>query len=279
MRLLSIRIPMALPLVIVPEEDEAAVKRAALDELCALVPGLAALKSSIPGIGMQAFDSQLYLAVTLVPTPQLVLNLSPKDWGLGRVVELDPTVADQLTVKESIRLTQDLLADAGHGVPEALVDWLDRFEKVERRRATNRLRRELGRRYAISVFEQPEVVSLPEVQATTLEEESRSISMIVTDMKRNESFKAHHLQEVRDDDLPPMALDPREVWTFLRRGSSRSYAAGQRIHKSMESFQRVVVTGRLVTHVVTDSPIAMEVERVGLREYAPEDDAAQRRLP
>jgi hypothetical protein len=273
MKLLHIRIPMATPGAIVPDEESQSVKRAALEELCALIPGLSNLKSSIPGIGTQAFGDQLYLTVTLAPASQLVLKLSPEHWRMGRVVELDHTLVDQVTVKTSIQLTQDLLADAGHGIPAALSEWLEKFEKVERRRSANRQRRELGRRYEIVIFGEPEIVSLPTFEPTQLEEESRSISLIVTGMKGKRSFEASHLTELRDDDLEPITFDPRSVWRFLRFNAARTYDAGQHLHRSMETGQRIVVSGRFVSHVVTGAAIAMEVDCVHAQSQIPATQA------
>ena len=120
-----------------------------------------------------------------------------------------------------------------------------------------------GRRYEISDFDEPEIVSLPAVEPTRLEEQVRSISLIVTEMKGRRSFWADHLQELREDDIPPMNFGPHEVWTLLRLGYARTFASGQRLHRSMETGLRVVATGRLVTHIVTGSAIAMEVDRIG----------------
>jgi hypothetical protein len=261
-KLLSIRIPIAPAAAIVREEHEQAAKRAALNELYRLIPGLSKLKKTIPGLGTQAIGSQLWLTVMLVPTGQLELNLGDASRSLAQVVELDPAVVDQIAVKKSLQLTQDLLADAGHGLPEALKEWLDRLRRSDQGRAANRLRRELGRRYEISVFEQPEILSLPEIEPTRLEEGRRSISLIVNKMKGRQTFWADHLQEVRDDDHPPMIFDPRQLLVFRRLGESTTFAAGTRLHESMETGVRVVARGRFVTHIHLGTIIAMEVEAV-----------------
>ena len=120
MKLLSIRIPMAPPNAIVSQEQEQALKRDAYEELCGLIPDLSKLKGSIPGIGTQAFDNQLCQTVTLAATPQLSLQLSRNRAVLGRVVELDSTSVDRVVIKESIQLTQDLLAQVGEGLPKTL---------------------------------------------------------------------------------------------------------------------------------------------------------------
>lgn len=262
MKLLSIRIPMAVPGAIVPQEDELSVKRAAFAELCVLVPGLASLKNSIGRVGTQAFGNQLCLTITLVPTSQLTLKLSTDHWNIGRVVELDHTIVDQIVIKKSIQLTLDLLADASVGIPSALAEWHERFKHQEQRRTAGRLRRDLRRRYELSVFDQAEVMSLPELEATQLKNELCRISLVVKRMNGKKAFWADHLQEIRDDGHPPMTIDPREIWMFLRRGASLAYEAGTQIHRSMEKVQRIDVVGRIVIHVVTCAPVAMEVEHV-----------------
>jgi hypothetical protein len=247
---------------IVSHEQEPALKRAAYEELCGLIPDLSKLKGSIPGLGTQAFDDQLCLTVTLAEIPQLSLQLSNNRASLGRVVELEPTSVDQIVIRNSIQLTQDLLAQVGEGLPDALAEWLERFAHVERRRARNRLRRELGRRYEISVFDQPEVLALPHLEPARLEPQERSISLVVTEMYGRRSFQADHLSEVSMTDLQPLAFDPRQTLMLLRRGGSTTFDAGVRLHQSMESGMRVVVNGRMVIHAVSDSPIAMEVDQV-----------------
>ena len=262
MKLLNIRIPMAPPNAIVSQEQEPALKRAAFEELCGLIPDLSKLKGSIPGIGTQAFDNQLCLTVTLAATPQLSLQLSRTPASLGRVVELEATFVDQVVIRNSIQLTQDLLSQVGEGLPDALAEWRDRFVDVERRRTKNRLRRELGRRYEISVFDQPEVVALPDLQPTKLEPHDRSVSLIVTEMYGRRSFQADHLQDVTGSDLQPLTFDPRQTLMLLRRGRSTTFDVGALLHQSMESAVRIIVVGRMVIHAVSDSPIAFEVDQV-----------------
>ncbi len=189
---------MAPPGAFVSEHEWPALKRAARRDLYRLIPGLAELKGSIPGIGTQAIGDQDHLTVSLVAIPQMSLPLHSNRESLGRVVELEHTAVDQAVVRDSLQLTQDLLAQSGEGLPEALAELLQRFSSTERRHAANRLRRELGRRYVISVFDEPEVVALPELQPTGLEPEERSISLIVSEMEGRRSVKADHLQDVTD---------------------------------------------------------------------------------
>lgn len=263
MKLLNIRIPMAPPNAIVSREQDPFLKRAALEEMYGLIPGLAKLKGSIPGIGTQAIDGQLCLTLTLLAIPQLSLPLERHLAGLGRVVELESTSVDQRVVRDSLRLTQDLLAQAGEGLPEALAEWHERFSRAERDRARNRLRRELGRRYEISVFDAPEVLALPELQPTRLEPQERSIALVVTEMYGTRSFQADHLQDITNPELKPLRFDPRLTMMLVCRGNSMSYDASTRLHQSMYFRKPVVVTGRMVMHILHDSPIAMEVDQAG----------------
>lgn len=262
MKLLNIRIPMAPPDAIVSQEQEPLLKRAALEEMYGLIPGLAKLKGCIPGIGTQAIEGQLCLTLTLLAIPQLSLPLERHRAGLGRVVELESTSVDQKVVRDSLQLTQDLLAQAGEGLPEAVAEWLERFSRAERGRARNRLRRELGRRYEISVFDEPEVVALPELQPTRLESEERSISLFVTEMYGRRSFQADHLQDITGTEVKRLTFDPRQTLILIRRGDSMTLDAGVMLHRSIHSGTPVVAAGRMVLHVSCDSPIAMEVDQV-----------------
>jgi hypothetical protein len=262
MKLLSIRIPLAPPGETIPDEQQPAMKRAAYEELCTLIPRLDALKNTAPGLGIKADRDQLFLAVMLLPLPQLSLKLSEQDWMLGRIVECDPAVLDQDAVRTSVLLTRELLAAAGAGEPEAIKEWLERLGRRGRSRAANRLRRDLGKRYEVEVFGQPEVVMLPGVEATRLEREDRMLSVVVTEMKGCDSFRATNLVELRDDDKPAFIFDPRQVWTFVRGGTARTFSVGQLIHESMEQREPVRVKGKLVIHELTRSPVAMEVDVV-----------------
>jgi len=200
--------------------------------------------------------------VTRAATPQLSLQLSRNQASIGRVVELDSTAVNQVVIRNSLQLTHGLLAQFGEGLPDALAEWLERFVRAERRRARSCLRRELGRLYEISVFDLPEVVAPPDLELTRLEPQERPISLIVTKMCGRRSFKADHLSEVARTDLQPLAFDPRQTLKLLRRGGSTTFEVGARLHQSLESGMRVVVTGRMVRHAVSDSPVAMEVDQV-----------------
>lgn len=260
-KLLNIRIPMAPPNAIVGEEQDGLLRRASLEEMYRLIPGLAELKGSIPGIGVQAHDDQICLTLTLATHPQLPLRLEPKGTGLGRVVELESAAVDQKVIKDSFRLTQDLLARVGEGLPEAMAEWLERFARSERGRARNRLRRELGRRYELSIFNEPEVVGLPELDPVTLDSQTRTIALIVTEMYGKRSFQADHLQDITVG-ASRMAFDPRQVLTLVCRGDSMNYNSSAMLHRAMYYKKPVEVTGRMVLHVLHDSPIAMEVDQV-----------------
>jgi len=260
-KLLNIRIPMAPPNAIVSKEQDVLLRRAALDEMYRLIPGLAELKGSIPGIGVQAHDGQICVTLTLAEHPQLPLRLEAKAAGLGRVVELEPTAVDQRLVKDSFRLTQDLLARVGEGLPEAMAEWLEKFARSERGRARNRLRRELGRRYELSVFNETEVVGLPELAPVTLDSLTRTIALIVTEMYGKRSFQADHLQDITEG-ASRLTFDPRQVLRFVCRGESKNYDLSAMLHFSMYHKMPIEVTGRMVQHVLHDSPIAMEVDLV-----------------
>jgi hypothetical protein len=145
----------------------------------------------------------------------------------------------------------------------AVREWLERYEAIEGQVALNRRRRYLGERYAIELFETPELVSLPTLEPTRLEDQERTIRATVTKMKDRTTFWSRHLTEIpAADGSVSFAVDCRQVWTFVRRGPAQSYAYGKILHESMERRIEVVLKGRLVIHELTGSPIAMEVEAV-----------------
>ena len=264
MKLLKIQIPMSQPGQTLTPDIERELKRAAFEELCALIPALGLLKNTTAILGTSALENQIHLSVLLSPVPQLSLRLSDTDWQLGRVVELDAASMDQVQVRNSLLLTRDLLAAAQVGEPEAVREWLDRYDAIEGKDAFNRRRRYLGERYAIEVFDTPEVVSLPTIEPTRLEDRERSICATVTKMKGRTTFWAWHLTEIPTDDGGVVFdVDCRQVWAFVRRGQAQSYDPhGKALHESMERGVKVILKGRLVIHEATGSPVAMEVERV-----------------
>jgi hypothetical protein len=167
-----------------------------------------------------------------------------------------------VTIKNSLLLTRELLAAAGEGEPASMKEWLGRVSEADNSRAANRLRRDLGRRHEIQVFEQPEVLMLPDVAETRLENEIRTLSVVVKEMKGQNSFRAAQLLQDQGDGGLVFSVDSRQVWSFIRRDHARTYRSGMKLHRSMARSTPVLVQGRLVIHELTESPIAMEVDRM-----------------
>jgi hypothetical protein len=91
----------------------------------------------------------------------------------------------------------------------------------------------------------------------------RTLSVVVKEMKGQNSLRAAQLLQVDGDGGPVFSVDPRQVWSFIRRDYAQTYRSGMMLHRSMARSILVLVQGRLVIHELTDSPIAMEVDRMG----------------
>lgn len=262
MKLLQIKIPLAPAKVMIPYAEFSSVIDSAYDELCELIPGLRKLQSSWTRLSITAIANQDYLVATLVSSEQLQLNLTPTDWRVGRVAYLDQTLKDQILIRNSLELTEDLIAAArSHESPEIRYG-LEKIEALKDVRNRNRLRRQLGNRYEVSAFDEQLEFSLPSLQSTQLDSISRSIQCVVRQMSGIRSFRASRLVASPADDLSSMKLDNRQVWTFLRLGQAQTLISGRSLHESMALGMPITVQGRLVIHTTSRMPIAIEVNQV-----------------
>lgn len=266
MSMLRIQIPLAAAEEELPRSEQNSREQAALDELMARIPGLARLKGSVPSLSLRAVGNQLHLCLTLEPLPQLQLDLA--DWRKipGRLVELDPTLLDQQTITESVRLTRMLLARANRREPQALKDVADALERQMRKRAARKLRRALGQCYTLRVLGKDEVIQLPLFQALAVQPAVLRFSLQVTSMRQHSLFKArriHLLDEPADG--PRFAASKTEVYPCSRIDGAGIYAHGQVLHRSMELKHPVFALGRLVVEAATQEVVALEISAVTLR--------------
>ncbi len=262
MKLLQIKIPMAPAKTMIPYAEFSKVMRSAYDELCQLIPGLRDLRNSWPRLSILAIADQDYLVATLVSSAQLQLNLTPSDWRIGRVAELDASVIDQQSIKSSLELTEDLIATSGRSESQEIREGLEKIEALQDARHRNRLRKQLGNRYEISVFGDQLAFSLPSLQLTHLDADSRSFLCVVQQMTGARSFKASRVEISPATGLSSIAIDPRQVWTFLRLGKAQTLIAGRSLHESMALRQPITVRGRMVMHTPSQMPVAIEVTEV-----------------
>lgn len=266
MSLLRIQIPLTAAKEDLPASERIAREQAAMEELMARIPGLARLQGSVPSLSLRAVGDQLHMCLTLEPHPQLQLDLA--DWRQipGRLVELDPTLLDQKTITESVRLTRMLLARANRREPQALKDVADALERQMRKRAARQLRRALGQCYTLQVLGKEEQIQLPLFQALAVEQAELRFSLQVTAMRQQSLFKARRIQLL---DVPANGsrFEPSktEVYVCSRIDGAGIYASGQVLHQSMELRHRIFVAGRLVVETATQDVVALEVSAVALR--------------
>ncbi len=260
MKLLCIRIPIAPPHAVIEPQHDRSLMDAAFEELCTLIPALSHLQNSMTRLGITGEGNQVFLCATMVPTRQLVLKLTPAHRAAGRVIELDPSLLDQSAVRKSFQLTLDLIAAAGDGDPDALREWAQKYERAKNLRDASRLRRALGERYEITVFGEPEIVSLPGLEAARVEDRIRRLSVVVKTMKESRSFTAAGISEISDEDGEELTFEPRQRWVFVRRSRSQTLDSGRRLHDAMAMRLPIVVNCRLVRQIAQGLGIAFEVE-------------------
>lgn len=265
MNLLRIQIPLAATKEELPATERVAREQAAMDELMARIPGLARLQGSVPSLSLRAIGDQLHLCITLEPHPQLQLDLA--DWRHipGRLVELDPTLLDQQTITQSVRLTRMLLARANRREPQALKEVADALERQLRKRAARQLRRALGQCYSIQVLGQEERIQLPLFQTLAVEHSELHFSLQVTAMRQQSLFKARRIHLLGEPvNGPHFAPSKTEVYVCSRISEAGTYTSGQVLHRSMELRHLIFAVGRLVVETTTQDVVALEISAVAL---------------
>ena len=259
MNLLSIRIPLAGPDIQIPNVDRREREDAALQELFWLIPALANMPGAIPSLGSVAIGSQQFLSLTLVPCPQLDLDLGRWQHLPGRLIELDSALVDQHVVIQSLQLTRELLALAGQGEPHAIQRFREDLERRDNSKTANRLRRELGSRYTVGVFGDNEWIQVPLIPNERVDPVARHFHLLVVEMRRD-SFKCRCLLEMaKKEGDTVFSPASKRVYTCSRIDAARRSDQGRILQESIDTIQPIFASGRLVISELTDEPIALEI--------------------
>jgi hypothetical protein len=259
MNLLTIRVPLAGPGIHIPNGDRREREDAALRELFWLIPALEHLPGAIPSLGSEAIGSQQFLSLTIVPCPQLDLDLGRWQHLPDRLIELDSALVDQFVVIESLQLTRELLALAGQGEPQAIQLFRESLERRENGRSANRLRRELGTRYTVDVFGDDEWIQVPLIPNERVDPVARQFCLLVVEMRRD-YFKCRCLLEVAKNEGDTIFTPAsRRVYSCSRIDAARRSDRGRILQESIDTMESISASGRLVISVLTDDPIALEI--------------------
>jgi hypothetical protein len=232
---------------------------AALQELFWLIPALAHLPGAIPSLGSEAIGSQQFLTLTLVPCPQLDLDLGRWQHLPGRLIELDSALVDQHVVIESLQVTRELLALAGQGEPRAVQRFREDLERRDNSKTANRWRLELGSRYTMDVFGDNEWIQVPLIPNELVDPVARHFHLLVVEMRR-ESFKCRCLLEMaKKEGDTVFSPASKRVYSCSRIDAARRSDRGRILQESIDTIQPFFASGRLVISELTDEPIALEI--------------------
>ena len=260
---LTIQIPLCAENEVLQHAERQAREDAAMEELEARIPGLTALKTSIPTLGLRAVGGRMHLCLTLVRDPQLQLDLA--EWELipGRLIESDPSLLDQHTIAESLRATRMLLARASQREPDAVKEIAEEMRKQLRSRASRRLRQALGQDYTLQVFGEGERIQLPLFQSLSVVNATLRLRLLVTSMRGRAMFKARRIEVLTAPaDSVPFSPSMTQVLPCARLDAASTYRSGKLLHESMERERCVLAEGQIVLDVATETVVALQVSAV-----------------
>lgn len=174
-------------------------------------------------------------------------------------MELDPALASQMVITESLRVTRLLLAKAGIGEPDAIKILRDGLKGLPTRGEAGRFRRELGSKFVLETFGDREWMQVPLLPTTRIETNCRQVRLLVMEMRR-QSFRCRRISETcLGEGESGFHPDSREMFQCSRVDSASKLEAGRLLHVSMETGTDIRAAGRLVVDSMTFCPVAMEI--------------------